>query len=56
MDHVGILSADTIALVSSFISERVSVKVFSRFGFMTYMFFLVFFIWYLQGVKAKRVA
>ena len=36
---------------------RVSINVFSRFGFMTYMFFLFFFlIWYLQGVKAKRVA
>ena len=39
---------------------RVSINVFSRFGFMTDMFFLVFFfkifIWYLQGVKAKRVA
>ena len=42
MDHVAIMSADTIALVSYFIFETCKYKSIFEVWFMTYMFFLVF--------------
>ena len=42
MDHVGIMSPTLSPLSLILFLSRVSIKVFSRFGFMTYMFFLVF--------------
>lgn len=57
MDHVSILSADTIALVCYFIFGTCKYKlIFEVWFYDLLVFSRFFFIWYLQGVKAKRVA
>ena len=57
MDHVSILSAETIALVSYSILGACKYKrIFEIWVYDLHVFSLFFLIWYLQGVKAKRVA
>ena len=57
MDHVNILSADTVALVSYFIFGTCNYKpIFEVWFYDLHIFSRFFFISYLQGVKAKRVA